>query len=103
VSFHAPSLAIVHRDEPAIRLPLHSRNLGDKILLAFRDACDNQHLEVASLLLIEYERTINRAPRQSSADRRREMDNLVAAHSILWCLLQSNIAVQAVEGDPARP
>jgi hypothetical protein len=73
--------------------PLHHvRRIGDKILLAFNDACDNDELEVAALLLVEYERVVTRPPIGLGTERRREIESLVAAHSRLWEALRGSLS-----------
>jgi hypothetical protein len=69
-----------------------SRRMSDKIMIAFDHACEQNDLEVAAVLLIEYERVVTRVPIALGMDRRREMENLISAHGRLWELLRSNAA-----------
>jgi hypothetical protein len=80
-------------DPPAVR---HSRQLPDKILVAVHQACDQGEYAVAADLLAVLEMLLcrdSRAPggglRRAGppdAQRRRNMDGLVAAHERLWHL-----------------
>jgi len=69
-----------------------SRSVGDKILSSFSLACERDELEVAALMLVEYEGFVTRPPITLESDRRREMELLVSAHSRLWELLRASIA-----------
>ena len=69
-----------------------AQGIGERMLNAFNDACENDNLEVAALLLIEYERIVTRPPISLDAARRREMEDLVSAHNYLWDLLRSDIS-----------
>ena len=62
----------------------HGRGSADKILIAFDHACLQNDLEIASLLLVEYERVITRPPIPRDARGRLEMERLIGAHSRLW-------------------
>lgn len=64
----------------------HSRRLSDKILIAFHHACDQADFEVAGQLLRILEMLITRRPLPPDSNRRRSMENLVAAHERLWLL-----------------
>jgi hypothetical protein len=68
------------------------RRIGDKILAAFEHASERNELEVAALLLIEYERVVTRIPISLGGERRREMESLISAHNRLWELLRSSVA-----------
>ena len=64
----------------------HSRRLSDKILIAFHHACDQADFEVAEQLLRTLEMMMTRRPVAPDANRRRNMESLVAAHERLWHL-----------------
>jgi len=64
----------------------YSRRLFDKILLAFDQACDQADREVAEQLLQILETMLKRRPVLLGGERRRSMENLVAAHERLWHL-----------------
>ena len=74
------------RDVLAAPAQRHSRRLSDKILVAFHHACDQGDLEVADQLLRILEAYITRRPLTADGNRRRKLDNLVAAHERLWHL-----------------
>ncbi len=73
------------RESPS-SVPRHTRRLSDKILVAFHHACDVSDFEVAEDLLRILERMLTRRPLPDGANRRRNMDSLVAAHERLWQL-----------------
>ena len=64
----------------------HSRRLSDKILIGFHHACDQADYEVAEQLLRTLEMMMTRRPVTPDANRRRNMESLVAAHERLWHL-----------------
>ncbi len=66
--------------------PRHSRRLSDKILIAFHHACDQGDYEVAEQLLRILDMMMTRRPVPPDANRRRNMESLVAAHERLWHL-----------------
>ncbi|MGC8468554.1 MAG: hypothetical protein ACP5NI_01485 [Acetobacteraceae bacterium] len=66
--------------------PRYGRRLTDKILVAFHHACDQGDFEVAEDLLRVLEKMLTRRPIVSDGNRRRNMENLVAAHERLWHL-----------------
>jgi hypothetical protein len=66
--------------------PRHSRRLSDKILIAFHHACDQGDFEVAEQLLRVLDMMMTRRPVPPDANRRRNMESLVAAHERLWHL-----------------
>lgn len=68
---------------PQIR---YSRRLSDKILIAFHHACDQDDYEIAQRLLHILELMLNRRPTTPDANRRKSIENLVAAHERLWHL-----------------
>lgn len=78
--------------QPATPVQAQRRRTSDKILAAFDHACEQDDLEVAALLLVEYERVVTREPTAIGKVRRREMESLISAHSRLWELLRSNAA-----------
>jgi hypothetical protein len=66
--------------------PRHTRRLSDKILIAFHHACDQGDFEVAEELLRVLEMMLTRRPVSPDANRRKNMESLVAAHERLWLL-----------------
>jgi hypothetical protein len=66
--------------------PRHTRRLSDKILIAFHHACDQGDFEVAEDLLRILEMMLTRRPISPDANRRKNMESLVAAHERLWLL-----------------
>ncbi len=64
----------------------YSRRLSDKILIAFHHACDQADFEAAEQLLNILEMILTRRPLHPDANRRKNMDRLVAAHERLWHL-----------------
>jgi hypothetical protein len=65
--------------------PRYSRRLSDKILIAFHQACDQGHYEIANALLLIMERLVKRKS-DLGRDDRRQIASLVAAHERLWHL-----------------
>ncbi len=74
------------RDAATGTPPRYSRRLSDKILIAFHHACDQMDFEIAQQLLHILEAMLRRRPLIPDLNRRRSMDNLVAAHERLWHL-----------------
>ncbi|RVT97696.1 hypothetical protein EOD42_07755 [Rhodovarius crocodyli] len=68
----------------------YSRRLSDKVLIAFHQACDQGDFEVAEQLLRILEMMLMRRPSHPDANRRRNMESLVAAHERLWHLRHPN-------------
>jgi hypothetical protein len=66
--------------------PRYNRRLSDNILIAFDHACDQGDLEVAELLLRVVEMMLRRMPTVPDGSRRRNVEDLVAAHERLWLL-----------------
>lgn len=66
--------------------PRQGRRLGDKILVAFHQACDANDLDVAEQLLRILEMMMTRRPVAPDANRRKNIESLVAAHERLWHL-----------------
>jgi hypothetical protein len=66
--------------------PRSGRRLADKILIAFHHACDVEELDIADQLLRILEASINRPGAVVDGNRRRNMENLIAAHERLWYL-----------------
>ncbi len=62
------------------------RRLSDKILVAFHHACDAQDLDVAEQLLKTLETMLTRRGVPIEQNRRKALENLVAAHERLWHL-----------------
>jgi len=79
------------REAGAGTAPRYSRRLSDKILIAFHHACDQSDFEVAEELLRVLEMMLTRRPLTPDGTRRRNMENLVAAHERLWHLRHPNI------------
>ena len=79
----ADAPADAHRAGPAAR---HARRLSDKILIAFHQACDQGDHEVAHELIRVVELMLMRRPVRPDANRRKNMESLVAAHERLWLL-----------------
>jgi len=66
--------------------PRYTRRLSDKILIAFHQACDQADYPIAQDLLRILEVVITSRPSHPDLNRRRSLDNLVAAHERLWSL-----------------
>lgn len=66
--------------------PRQGRRLSDKILVAFHQACDQSDFEVAEHLLRVLEMMLTRRAVSPDANRRRNIETLVAAHERLWHL-----------------
>jgi hypothetical protein len=67
--------------------PRYTRRLSDKILVAFHHACDQGDHEVAEQLLRTLEMMLTRRNTTApDANRRRNIESLVAAHERLWHL-----------------
>jgi hypothetical protein len=66
--------------------PRQGRRLSDKILVAFHQACDQGDFEVAEQLLRVLEMMLTRRTVSPDANRRRNIETLVAAHERLWHL-----------------
>jgi hypothetical protein len=79
-------------DDPASRggPPRYGRRLSDKILVAFHQACDQGDFEVADQLLRVLEMMLRRRTVAPDANRRRNIETLVAAHERLWHLRHPN-------------
>jgi len=67
-------------------LPRHTRRLSDKVLVAFHHACDTSDLEMAGRLLSILETMLARRSVEVDRNRRRSIEDLVAAHERLWHL-----------------
>lgn len=67
-------------------IPRQGRRLSDKILVAFHQACDQGDFEVADQLLRVLEMMLTRRSVTPDANRRRNIETLVAAHERLWHL-----------------
>jgi len=67
-------------------LPRHTRRLSDKVLVAFHHACDTSDLEMAGRLLSIFETILTRRSVEVDRNRRRSIEDLVAAHERLWHL-----------------
>jgi hypothetical protein len=66
--------------------PRQGRRLSDKILVAFHQACDQGDFEAAEQLLRVLEMMLTRRSVTPDANRRRNIETLVAAHERLWHL-----------------
>lgn len=64
----------------------YSRRLSDKLLLAVHQACDQGEYEVARRLLEVLELLLHRQDPSAVANRRRQLESLVAAYERLWHL-----------------
>ncbi|MFT8242442.1 hypothetical protein [Roseomonas sp. BN140053] len=69
-----------------VSVPRQTRRLSDKILIAFHHACDQEDYEIAEELLRLLEMMLTRRPVQPDANRRKNIESLVAAHERLWLL-----------------
>jgi hypothetical protein len=69
-----------------LAVPRQGRRLSDKILVAFHQACDQGDFEVADQLLRVLELMLTRRSVTPDANRRRNIETLVAAHERLWHL-----------------
>ncbi len=69
-----------------LAVPRQGRRLSDKILIAFHQACDQGDFEVADQLLRVLEMMLTRRSVTPDANRRRNIETLVAAHERLWHL-----------------
>jgi hypothetical protein len=74
--------------------PRAGRRLPDRILSAFHHACDLGEFEVAAQLLRTLELLVTRRTPEPDADRRRSLENLVAAHERLWQLRHTDTGRQ---------
>lgn len=74
--------------------PRHTRRLSDKILIAFHHACDQGDFEVAEELLRVLEMMLTRRPASADANRRKNLESLVAAHERLWLLRHPEVKEQ---------
>jgi hypothetical protein len=70
----------------SIGAPRYSRRLSDKIFLAFHHACDQRDYEIAERLLHVLEAEMTRQTVPPGANRRKNIESLVAAHERLWNL-----------------
>lgn len=72
----------------------HTRRLGDKILAAFDQACEQGHLDVAELLLRALDLTLTREAQAGTPEQRHELGPVVDAYSRLKSL-RDNAAARA--------
>jgi hypothetical protein len=86
-----PGLESIRGNAPA---PRHTRRLSDKILIAFHHACDQGDFEVAEDLLRILEMMLTRRPASPDANRRKNLESLVAAHERLWLLRHPEVKDQ---------
>lgn len=70
----------------ATERPRYVRRQWDHILIACHQACDQNDLEIAELLLTVLEMIVSRARLSPGAEERRVKEGLVAAHERLWQL-----------------
>jgi hypothetical protein len=75
-----------HPARPSHGAPRYSRRLSDKILLAFHHACDQGDYGIAEQLLRILETMLTRRTVPPDANRRKNIESLVAAHERLWHL-----------------
>lgn len=66
--------------------PRIGRRLPDRLLTAFHLACDQAEYDVAAQLLQMIETLLFRSTEAADSSRRRNIDQLVAAHTRLWLL-----------------
>ena len=66
--------------------PRSGRRLTDKLMICFHQACDGEDLEVAQQLLHVLEMSVTQSRQAISFERRKNIENLVAAHERLWLL-----------------
>ena len=64
--------------------PRFTRRLSDKILVAFHTACDHGDYEIAEQLLRVLEEMLSRRTIPPTAERRKNIESLAAAHERLW-------------------
>jgi hypothetical protein len=74
---------------PPLSVTSRNRLLSDRILIAFNQAYEQDDLDVAERLVRVFE-TLSRRALKPNTNRRREMDNLVAAYQRLWLLRRRN-------------
>ena len=74
------------KPKPAAGTLRYSRRLSDKILIAFHHACDQADYDIAEQLLHILENMLTRRTVAPDANRRKSIENLVAAHERLWHL-----------------
>ena len=74
------------KPKPAPAVLRYSRRLSDKILIAFHHACDQADYDIAEQLLHILENMLTRRTVSPDANRRKSIENLVAAHERLWHL-----------------
>ena len=67
-------------------IPKHTRRLSDKLFVAFHQACDTTNLDVAEQLLGVLEKMMSKQHAAIEGNRRRNMENLIAAYERLWHL-----------------
>jgi hypothetical protein len=72
--------------------PRYTRRLSDKILLAFHVACDQGDHEIAGQLLHVFEKMFSRRTIPLTTERRKNLENLVAAHERLWHLCREGLS-----------
>lgn len=66
--------------------PRPGRRLADRLLVAFHTACDQAELDIAEQVLQVLEALVTRRPQTPDANRRRNLEALIAAHERLWYL-----------------
>jgi hypothetical protein len=64
----------------------YSRRLTDRIMSAFKTACDEDDLETAARLLVILEVAIMKTKIDGSLNRRKGLQTLTDAHEYLWYL-----------------
>lgn len=69
--------------------PRSGRRLNDKLMLCFHQACEGEDFETAQRMLQVIEMSVTRRRQTVSIERRKHVENLVAAHERLW-LLRNN-------------
>ena len=66
--------------------PRDGRRLTDKLILCFHQACDARDFEVAQRLLQVVESVVTNRRQIIPFERRKSVENLVAAYERLWLL-----------------
>lgn len=87
-----PNGASVHAQPEAASYP-RGRRLSDKLLHLFHEACDQGRYDVARTLLslVEMENN-NSTLNDGQPNRRKALENLVAAHERLWHIVHIDTA-----------
>jgi hypothetical protein len=79
-------------DFPSIIAPLGGRRRGDAILVALNHALNQNDLEVARQLLVEYQRINGESRLQLTVDRRTHQSNPAFVLNHLWERIRSKFS-----------